>query len=355
MESLAAAGPGVLWLRLADGRVFSSSDGGSTWSNRTPTSAWVGTATGGSGPLPGPQPETVTASDAQMARLLPDGAMRAVSVATTIDRGRSWTVTSLPKLFSPGGGAATTSFVTPRDGWVSVEPFAGPGYAHVDLFHTVNGGKSWQLEAVVRHAGGPVELVDAQLGFVGGNPAQDSLAQTTDGGTTWSAAALPVPPGMPVQQIPAGEVPTFTNAQDGFLYTNFEKAPGQGPLVPFMDQTTNGGKTWTQIRLPATGEGPFGWPAWSIVSPTDWYLIGPHAVLHTTDGGATWTTTTPRQTLTNVHLAVFFPDNTGIALIDRNACADRSAASPPPCHPTAGLVRTWNGGRSWSPLTTPSR
>lgn len=336
--------PDVLWVRLATNQVYYSSDGGKSWIDRTPSN-WTRPTRYVSPPAAGALPATTTKNITAMANVTSNGI---VQIATSVNDGQEWQTTNLPKTFSPGVGPVGVSFVNASDGWASVNLPSGSAFAFTDVFQTNDGGKTWSFETQINGAAGPVEFITPTIGFAAGAPAAHPLFGTTDGGKTWHALSLPIPSGDVAENITGA--PIFIDSHDGFVYVYFEKTLGQNPLLPYMDITTDGGQTWSQMSLPLVNGNV---SAWSIVSANDWFLVGPHLVMHTTDGGKSWTSVTPNRTLTNLQAAVFTSDSDGVAEIDTTTCPDRSAPNPPPCLSNNGLVRTTDGGKSWQDLSLP--
>lgn len=348
------AGTAILWVQLSDGRVLFSSDGGADWSDRTPP-GWEtngGYAYAGQRP-PGTAGETVGGEQAW----LEEAAQRtsrdvSMEVAGTSDAGVRWHATTLQlpsgdlqPMVSPAGVSVVGS-----DGWAAGTPASGPAYLSTDTFRTTDGGATWIYETTLSHATGPVYFVTPTVGFDGTTPGHFALWETRDGAKTWSQASLPLPAGLADPQIPSD--PLFTSSTDGFLYANFERSPAE-PVRPYLYTTFDGGLTWTPQGLPTGGEGPGGWPAWSVVDPSTWFLVADNVVMETTDGGSKWMSIKPDIPLTRVSFAQFVSERVGYALIDTSTCPRSSAPAPPACLATNGLAKTTDGGRTWQILTVP--
>ncbi len=346
IASVASPNSTTLWVRLTSGDVFYSSDSGSTWVRSTP-SQWNSAPALATRPSPGPTPFSVTANSAHMAHELRQGV---ISVANSSDQGNTWQVADLPKSYPQGTGPVGVSFPNASDGWASVNLLSGSAFAHTDLFETTNAGSTWSLETQINGAAGPVEFITPTAGFAGNTPGMNQLLMTIDGGKSWNQVALPIPAGMQAQQILAPGLPIFTDHEHGFMYVAFEKKVGHGPLVPYMDETQDGGLTWTQVALPSASNQPI---VWSVVSPTNWFLVSSDSVMHTTDGGNTWSTVTPNKTLTNVQTVAFSSDNIGVAVIDTSTCPKPSSLDHVHCIPNNGLIRTTDGGKTWHSLAFP--
>jgi photosystem II stability/assembly factor-like uncharacterized protein len=350
IESVAMPEPGVIWVRFTDGFVDFSDNAGSTWADRTPP-GWVSSDRQAGYPEPGSPPETLSSSSGWMARLLP-GAV--VSVAHSTDEGKNWQLAQVPRsyasqLFGSEPGPVGISAVG-SSAWVSVGLPSGSAFAFADLFRSDDGGSTWSFETEIDGAAGPVEFVSPMVGFAAGIPAADGLMVTTDGGRTWSRAPLAAPAGMAAVQMSG--LPEFTDPEYGAIYGDGEKAVGKEPLYPYMDVTSDGGVTWTAISIPYPQDVGF---VWSVVRPGDWFLVGERQVLHTVDGGATWSRTVPDRVLSNPHQVDFASDSTGVALVSSYSCnRSPTATSQPACGIPDTVLYTDDGGHTWRVVTPPN-
>jgi photosystem II stability/assembly factor-like uncharacterized protein len=163
------------------------------------------------------------------------------------------------------------------------------------IFHTSDGGVSWQPQQSNLDGGlWGIDAVDAQtawavsndtLGWNGG--ANLPIEHTTDGGATWMPQFVPGNMGMIAID--------FMNADDGWI-GGYWWSPDFDYAAGAIYATTNGGFTWTREKLPKAAPAITGL---QFVSPTEGWAVGVAydenddieggSVLHTTDGGATWT------------------------------------------------------------------
>jgi photosystem II stability/assembly factor-like uncharacterized protein len=231
------------------------------------------------------------------------------AVLRTTDGGNHWRdVTPPGHPLDPGSAA---DFFTASMAWITI-PEADQTTSQ--LFHTSDGGHSWQQSTIqtgfVRH----MTFIDAQHGWLlsgkentAGVPAEAvSVFQTTDAGKTWQrvSAALfsdATPPGhLPYGGQKSGI--SFLNASTGWvtgtvLLTN----------VAWLYVTHDGGSTWHQqtLRLPQGIP-----PAQLLIQPPTFFsatdgllpvrfsdLITSRdiaTVIYVThDGGTTWSSTMP--------------------------------------------------------------
>jgi len=164
----------------------------------------------------------------------------------------------------PSHGLQEISFISLSEGWVANE--AG-------LFHTRDGGMSWETLTDQRMDSVRLDFVDSRQGWVrsGGQ-----VYQTQDGGRSWVLQIAGLE-GRPVSLI------EFVTAQTGWA--------SSGNL---LYQSQDGGQTWTPVRLPEMHGDRIA--SISFTDPqTGWFLdaicIPPSCGLElfkTTNGGTTW-------------------------------------------------------------------
>ncbi len=162
----------------------------------------------------------------------------------------------------------SVDFISPDVGWVA---------ANRTILKTSDGGQTWnrQYNGSAHVVG--FDALDAQHAWAVG---ENTLLGTTDGGQTWQTLAEPSQALLKV---------TFTSANIGYGV-----ASSSGDIPGFVVKTADGGRMWQTLSTsnPA-GDVCFrsateGWAG--VITPqgpTD--NIPGLAVLHTTDGGQTWT------------------------------------------------------------------
>ena len=246
----------VVWVMVADTRLFRSTDRGDTWQER---------------PAPPQLPVALSfVDDHEGWALVPQGG-------------------GVPP---PAGGACTAPSVT--------------------LQHTSDAGTSWQPLTPSGLGPGPckvgIRFADAQRGFVGAFDPNGSpiVYRTADGGRTWTASQrLPDPPGFTTQSgggptLGIGRVAAFGST---LLVTAFPTNPATGRL--FAYRSVDGGATWAHASTAPNASQDL-----AFVSATRWLQIAsPGDSKETTDGGATWHSfTTTYQQAAPVGPAVVFGD-----------------------------------------------
>jgi photosystem II stability/assembly factor-like uncharacterized protein len=337
LVSLQMSSPSVGWALSQDAesarhRVLRTTDGGSTWSDHTPSGieeedsgvvatfldqshAWVA--------WPHRRSErTIT-----------------VTVFATADGGRSW-VTS--QFTSTPGWDGELQFVDPLHGWAVAVIAAGLGNDPVRVWHTLDGGKTWKsvsvssdayfpdLPPATRHAlppcGASTTFADRSTGFaVGGCPDRNQLYVTHDAGRDWYP--LHVSPSFP--RVGGPGAPRFTSRTDGFIPILAPQDQG----VVGMYLTHDGGRRWARARLPV--QRIEAGPAFS--DPRHGWLFARGKVYATSDGGRHWS-----RSDTNVILAGF-----RLEFVDRRHgwAFGRDLSEP-------FLLRTEDGGRIWTALSS---
>ncbi|MBN2099174.1 MAG: hypothetical protein JW753_06220 [Dehalococcoidia bacterium] len=112
----------------------------------------------------------------------------------TSDGGRTWTVSKTGLLLHPLVAISQDIyFVDGNSGWITTDIMASSDLAAYEagapLFHTTDGGKTWQVQASFLHEGhlSRVRFVDHNAGWVLG---LDNLYYTQNGGGSWSSQPI---------------------------------------------------------------------------------------------------------------------------------------------------------------------
>jgi photosystem II stability/assembly factor-like uncharacterized protein len=199
--------------------------------------------------------------DTQHGYLVHGGGRTTVSpgILGTIDGGRTWSAQP-----APSGvviDAVDLHFVDANHGWtLGCRP--GPTSCPSVVVGTKDGGQSWQDLGTVPIGFGPLRIwfSDLQHGWLMGTLGGGflmGLYATTDGGVTWSQQILPDPyaAGCPAFQEYAGDV-RFTDALHGWAVGSelCQQSFTTGGLISQQGlawTTSDGGLTWTLLKLPA--------------------------------------------------------------------------------------------------------
>ncbi len=193
---------------------------------------------------------------------------------------------------------------------------------------TEDGGITWnrfQLPLAADLTG--VAFADAQHGMIVGRNANtggrgEIVARTQDGGRTWQQVGEVRAEATPVAAVPLNLIAiAYPDAQHARAVG--ETTDGRGAFL----KTDDGGGTWQ--RLPTNTDDAL--RGVSFVDAANGWLVGEGGtILHTTDGGQTWTLQGGRED-TSEHRAVFFLDGQRGWIVGANG----------------DIHRTTNGGATW--------
>jgi len=285
----------------------------------------------------------------------------------TDDGGRSW-VEQPGGTVGSNGGEEVIGFANHQDGWR--QQFAIGSNQPYTLEITHDGGTNWDQAPPPESAGGcPFAtdvFADAQDGFAGTflPPTSTSgpnpwLWHTTNGGESWDELTVSAPAGFSAA-APVYGLPTFFGAASGVMPVIW--TTGAKAAVVFYG-TTDLGATWSVRGLEPIAAGSVstspspcyllpasntGLPAVAVASPTTWWVATtrPSSVAITTNAGATWvhrtTTSMPNFQVAevgSVQPPVLWAANRSLAWLDY---------FPAPGNPV--VYETTDGGVMWHPL-----
>lgn len=210
-------------------------------------------------------------------------------VATTTDRGATWTQQSIAAAWPSGGDINGVFFTNASDGFIVGNAVGtnGPRFAR-----TTDGGLTWSN---VPQTGPANNLYDVDFfttlrGVIVGTGDPPRKGTTTDGGVTWEPNATMAPSvGNSISFYGVDAVPGTAIA-----FVSGGKVALPGAFYPEIRKTTDYGATWSQTGLSGSGTG-YTNPASDIlvVSPQLLLASGQNATLYrSTDGGVTWGTET---------------------------------------------------------------
>jgi photosystem II stability/assembly factor-like uncharacterized protein len=199
-------------------------------------------------------------------------------IVHTGDGGATWT----PQASVLAGELVGVDFVDDNHGWaISDMPFGDFTQAPLTVEHTADGGVTWIPEFVPSNA--PLTAVDflnTTTGWVAARYVSSSsnaaIYFSTNSGLSWKK-----------EMLPAG-APLITGLQ--FLDANSGWAVGltydnnDNPKEGWVLHTTNGGKSWTRV---AGLQDTFATTV-HFADPLDGWVGGLNGVYATTDGGVTW-------------------------------------------------------------------
>jgi photosystem II stability/assembly factor-like uncharacterized protein len=236
--------------------VFSTHDGGSTWSRIGSLPSLGGLVVGG--PLEGSQLLFTNNLDGWAVSGLSGGSYNVPqtpsgAIYRTSDGGVSWS--AVPNL--PGGVQYTLPVFFGAQDAVTLATKGYPGYKDPVVFTTQNSGAIWTSKPIPPFVGSQFQPGSISTRFVAVGPLDwridtgSRLYDTTDGGKTWQSF-------KPTPAVGVGNVEGITFASPSFglaIEQNpvcFSKAARDQPdynCYPVLATTSDGGRSWTPANL----------------------------------------------------------------------------------------------------------
>jgi photosystem II stability/assembly factor-like uncharacterized protein len=310
--------------------VLKTVDGGETWSDISPMSH--------------PPVRGLFFLDSSNGWLATSADDRA-QVYRTTDGGRSWEINTLSEAYPDGFGTPNFAFLDRLHGWVTVPLPTSAAFAVSRVYHTTDGGQSWNEEQQPVRLDGPIAFSTESTGWAPGDAETSSVYQTTDGGKTWKQRSLPVPGGYEADRA-SFATPVFFDGTRGVIE---QLLTGQGGDAVAVDVTADGGDTWlTTSALPLpTGYESGAVPPFSAVDEAHWFVATSEGLVATEDGGTTWTPVSSDIGFGGVASLQFSSPQSGSTLISLSSCAQFKAD----CSTATTLYSTDDGGARWTPVT----
>jgi photosystem II stability/assembly factor-like uncharacterized protein len=253
----------------------------------------------------------------------------------TTNGGDAWVAVQLDQvdtLSSLSDPALSLSFVNATTGWTirtrnSLEQPAG-----VRVYKTTTGGSTWSKHVIAGwDMGVSVQFVDVTTGWIvvtNASITAGAILKTTDGGTTWNPIVL--------LSTTLG-LPFFATATSGWVMP----VDPAGMTTDSIVRTTDGGATWqspwgtgAQVRLNAIH-----FPDAS----NGWVVGNGGVILHTTNGGTTWTYVSNAGINSTYDSKTVFFLNANIGWIGTKTNLTNAPV----------VLHTTDGGTSWSMQSTP--
>ena len=319
---------------LVSGQVWRTTDGGLHWRNVTPKA-------------PSATRPYVTSADFLTASLawivLSSSPETSTSeIEKTTNGGQTWQVNALQI------ERGEISFINLQDGWVWANGGAAAGSSAFDLFRTTDDGATWakaqDAQQIVNGTPGALpfggdknypSFINATTGWVTGEEPVNGLRYlfvTHDGGFHWQEQSLPPAQGIssPDDAMYTTMPPIFFNndSQDGLLPVLIYTGQDIQPFVFYS--THDGGASWQSTQPIPAGSYTF------LDAQHGW--IGQGGDLWaTSDGGQSWSKVTPGGPFQNVAGLDFISTREGWATAPNN-------------DGTSVLLHTTNGGQTWTVL-----
>ena len=270
------------------------------------------------------------------------------ATARTSNGGSTWQI--IPHaLFEPGeigafADAVYLHFLDAQMGWLVVKQASGSNFSIGTLFKTEDGGETWQRGTLP--IGEPVYFATSKIGWVAGGPAGDQLYRTQDGGLTWQAQAVDRSI-LPSSQERHYQLPQFNDAHTGYLPTVLINAKQHAELELYI--TENGGDSWQLGPRLALKQ--------HMDPPVPLAVVDTHIATMTLFNGAQLLHVSPTTGKPRIppspHSGIIALDmltaNVGWAEQQTGECPEDSA-----CHLETKLLHTTDGGATWTALPLPN-
>lgn len=334
------ATPSTGWAVTAT-RLFSTNDGGRTWTDRTPHG--LGKTLSSPAAAGGPPPSLAVdgANFAWVAAPSPG----TVRIFTTSDGGRRWRRASVNPTSAAGLPKADVptvlglDFADRRTGWLLTSAGGiAASSEDVELYRTADAGRTWRLAAAATQqhpspgglpAGGVktgLAFLDARHGLLTGYRGSQPgiwLYTTDDGGRSWRAGTLPTP----ARYAKASAFPiTFAPLRVARALVLPLAWPSQRAVRFYA--TRDSGRHWYAGRSVATGAGSL--RAWSWTDLTHGFAITDARFCTTSSGGHIWHCRRTPKALGDSRELQFLTPHRGWALDGTR------------------LLRTTDGGVTWA-------
>jgi photosystem II stability/assembly factor-like uncharacterized protein len=337
------------WLRLGQ-HLYWTRDSGQSWTEITPPTLGQSTL------------QTVEFVDARSGWLVStqleaSGAV-AYNLTQTSDGGATWRVTPL-SLFARGDPDALAEatylhFVDAQTGWLVVKRATSSNFSVGTLFKTTDGGQNWTELALP--IGEPVYFVTPDLGWVAGGPAGDQLYRTQDGGQSWQAQPVGQVKLKPDEHL-LYRLPTFADDKNGVLpviVTN-----GVNARVEFY-LTADGGNSWSLARTESLRREVTAGTVVSlaVLDTRRWLLIAPQSdrlLSLSANTSAARSISQGNWVKGIIELDMVSP-SVGWASYGSGSCTTEPGQNAPAvirCTQETRLLRTTDGGQTWTPLLLP--
>ena len=260
-----------------------------------------------------------------------------VVVSRTTDGGATWHSVAIPGDW--GGTQPVLAFADRQHGFLLLATLrGGPGST---AFATVDGGATWRRAGGLETLGSVLVASDPSTLWSGnqgdaGPVGRSILDVSRDGGRTWADARLPGLVGDIYVNDNVVAPPVFVG-QEGAVAVIAGST--DNPADVRFYRTHDGGRSW--LLAARTDMNQNGSASIAIIDPKQFVVIDPAAgTMQTTkDGGATWQQSASTG-LGSVLRMRFWDSLNGVAVVQLSNGPG----------PAAGLLRTTDGGQTWTPV-----
>ncbi len=299
---------------LTGQQVFWTGDGGTQWTNITPTDASLAYI------------NAVFFKDTLNGWIMGQSEEQFVFYYTT-DGGKSWQSLPFDGLSLDDDTRQSRvylSFMDTATGWMVFKLPSSSNFSRGLLFRTEDGGKSWRLLNIP--LGEPMHFANAQNGWLAGGPAGTQLFKTEDGGNTWLPITIPVEKAENTRLLYGSPI----LAEDGRV------------LVPILIE----GEYQKEARIYATQDGGASWVLVGNISPASGSVLD-----KLTSTTMAWLQNEDTSGLflhyDGVRQLDFVTLETGLAYASHGLCIETE------CSIESHLLITHDGGQTWTEVELP--
>jgi uncharacterized protein (TIGR03437 family) len=296
----------VVYIGAADGGVWKTTDGGTTWTALTDQQPSM--AIGALAIVPGSglqNADTIYAGTGEADNCSP--CYYGAGILKSLDGGATWSNIQAPFVDSAGRGVKVSSIaVSPTNSQIvlaganGIMPAfqGGPSTIPGGIYRSTDAGATWALVAgggqgtrIIFNPANPSQVFATISGVVSSTyPLVAGLGVfiSNDAGATWTASNTGI---NPISLASSGRIEIAMSPSNPLvLYvsvTNYNGSPGN--LLGFYT-STNGGQTWTQLNTPDYCQPQCWYDNALAVDPTDPKIVyaGGIELYRTTNGGQSW-------------------------------------------------------------------
>lgn len=288
--------PSIMYLAIAKGGLWKTTDGGTTWANLTDA---LSSQVSGCVALDPWDPNIIYYGTGE--EYYAGGTLSGVGIWRSTNGGATWTL------------YGNSTFAGQRINEIVINN-ANPSKWHVStdwgIYVTTNNGASFTRvlvgvgSALLRDPSSS-SVYYAALGWPFGGDPPNGVYKSVDGGITWFLQSTGLPTGTSAGRIEL----TICTSNQLVLYAAIASPTNYFPTVY---KTTNGGNTWAPTAAVSTAGYAQGWYDLCIrVHPTnpDLVFCGEVRLSRSTNGGASWSNVTPDHT--DMQALEFHPTSPG--------------------------------------------
>jgi photosystem II stability/assembly factor-like uncharacterized protein len=180
----------------------------------------------------------------------PDSDETETVLSLTVDGGATWTAAILPRLkpLQKVGGVNFT-FADRLHGWLMIQHQSGPAFSFSSLYSTSDGGRTWQEAKGNPGFYGDIRAFpNGDIWVSGDYPEHDVPTVSRDGGNSFQEISLDAPKEIAPADDPSYNLPVFEDNLRGYEAVTYSGGIGKKSAAVLF-ATADGGKTWKVDRI----------------------------------------------------------------------------------------------------------